>query len=629
MTVLDGPAAGRSAGLSPSVLLGGSRGAGQRIPVAVTFRSSRRAQRRLLRRSAWVLAVAVALAAPAGATIPGAVDDGYRAGSRVTTDFAGAEDGIAALIAQPDGTVVAAGSARVPHSEFALVRYRPDGSLDPGFGDHGKVTTRIGSGALIQAAARQPDGKVVAAGVVGFAANGGPVDFALARYLPDGRLDRSFGDAGIVVTDVSPGASDVLHALVLQPDGRIVVAGDTPAGGLGDTKLVLARYLPDGRLDPTFGQDGIVTTDLGPGIDSARGLVLQPDGRLVAVGHGGTGGYPVTVRYLPDGSLDPAFGRDGRVTMVGPMTGAMAAALQSDGRIVIAGSSNGTNQPLVVARLLADGTPDRSFGDDGQVATAVGWQANADAVIVQSDGRITVAGTADIGRQRGQFAFLVARYERNGALDRSFGRDGVATTDFTSGTDQATALVVDASGHLVTGGVSGFTPPGRADFAVVGLDRPLVAVDVPLPEPIASPSPIGRLTPAIPATLPSGVGTGASITMPVPVTGPSLRTGVDATIQGATPPRSLPAGAPPAATGANTPGPGPMPADVEPAPAQPQPQVAELSASLRYSPAGQATPRPAGPNGPLVLLAAVLIAVVGTANVTLRHVHRTAVHQPN
>src|SRR5437764_2072882 len=315
--------------------------------------------------------------------------------------------------------------------------------------------------------------------------------------------------------------------------------------------------------------------------------------------------------------------------MAGPMTGAMAAALQSDGRIVVAGNGNGTNQALAVARLLADGSPDTSFGDDGQVLTVVGWQANADAVIVQSNGRIAVAGTADIGRQRGQFAFLVARYEPDGALDRSFGRDGVATTDFTPGTDEAAALVVDASGHLVAGGVSGFTPPGAEDFAVVGLDRPLVAVDVPVPAPVPSPSPVDRLAPTVPATLRRGVGAGASLTMPVPVTGPSLRAGVDATIRPGTPPGSVPAGAPPAATGADAPGPASMPADVERASAQPQPQVAEVFASLRYSPAARATPRPPAPNGPLVLLAAVLIAVVGTANVTLRHAHRAAVNQAN
>jgi uncharacterized delta-60 repeat protein len=532
------------------------------------------------------LAVAVAVAVPAGATIPGAVDDGYRAGSRVTTDFADSDDGIAALIAEPDGTLVAAGSARVPYPEFALVRYRPDGSLDPGFGDHGKVTTRIGAGALIQAAARQPDGKLVAAGVVDFALNGGPADFALARYLPDGRLDRSFGDAGIVVTDVSPGASDVLHEVVLQPDGRIVVAGDTPAGGLGDTKFVIARYLPDGRLDPTFGPNGIVTTDLGQGIDSPRGLLLQPDGRLVAVGNGGTGRYPVALRYLPDGSLDPAFGRGGRATMAGPMAGAMAAALQSDGRIVVAGTADGMNPALAVARLLADGTPDTSFGEDGQVVTEVGWQANGDAVIVQSDGRIAVAGTADIGRQRGQFAFLVARYEPDGALDRSFGRDGVATTDFTSGTDQATALAVDASGHLVAGGVSGFTPPGRADFALVGLDRPLVAVEVPVPAPVASPGPDDRLAPTIPATLPRGVGAGTSLTAPIPVTEPSLRTGVDVTTRAAMPPRSIPAAARPGPTGADVPDAAPTPADAEP-----DPNPSRRSPSC---PPASATPRLAG-----------------------------------
>jgi hypothetical protein len=177
--------------------------------------------------------------------------------------------------------------------------------------------------------------------------------------------------------------------------------------------------------------------------------------------------------------------------------------------------------------------------------------------------------------------------------------------------------------------VSGFTPPGEADFAVVGLNRPLVAVDVPVPAPVASPSPVDQLGSTVPAPLPHGIGAGASLTVPVPVTGPSLRTGIDATIRAATAPPSGPAGAPPAATGADAPAPASMPADVEPAPAQPQPQVAELSANLRYSPAGQGTPRPPGPNGPLVLLAAVLIAVVGTANVTLRHAHRAAVNQPN
>src|SRR5204863_10196678 len=138
-------------------------------------------------------------------------------------------------------------------------------------------------------------------------------------------------------------------------------------------------------------------------------------------GNGGTERSPVAVRYLPAGPLDPTFGRGGGVTMAGPMAGAMAVALHSDGRIVVAGNANGGNPALAVARLLADGTPDTSFGDDGQVLTVVGWQADADAVIVQSNGRIAVAGTADIGKQRGQFAFLVARYEPDGALDRSFG----------------------------------------------------------------------------------------------------------------------------------------------------------------------------------------------------------------
>src|SRR3989442_328768 len=365
---------------------------------------------------AWLFAVAVAaLPWPAGATDVGPLlsnDGGYRSNSRVTTDFAGGHDAIAALVAQPDGTVVAAGSAQVPHPVFALARYRNDGTLDPGFGDHGKVTSRIGPGSLIMALGRQADGKLVAGGTVDFSEQGGPVSFALARYLPDDRLD--------------------------------------------------------GAVGPSFGQGGIARIG-------------------------------------------------------GPMTFALSAALQPDGRIVVGGCANGYEPRLAVARLLPDGSPDPSFGDRGEVATSVGRQAQADAVIVQPDGKIAAAGTADVGADRGQFAFLVVRYQPDGTLDRSLDGDGIATTDFMPGTDEATAVTIDVTGHLVAGGMAGFNRPVGADFPLVGLDRPLVGVDVPPPAPVRTVPPGGRPAPDVVAGAPPSIPvTGGSTAKPVPVTVPSV-----------------------------------------------------------------------------------------------------------
>jgi uncharacterized delta-60 repeat protein len=201
----------------------------------------------------------------AGEGAPGDLDPSFGVGGKVTTDF-GAQEVAEDLVLQPDGKLVAAGSA--------LARYRPDGRLDPSFGVGGKVTTDFGASALV----RQPDGKLVVAGtttVTGFP------DFALARYLPDGTLDASFGVGGTVITDF--GGGEFGRALVLQPDGKLVVAG-LCQGCDGDIDFILARYLADGSLDAMFGVGGKVTTDFGGLNDRAFALVLQPDGKLVAAG---------------------------------------------------------------------------------------------------------------------------------------------------------------------------------------------------------------------------------------------------------------------------------------------------------------------------------------------------------
>jgi len=387
---------------------------------------------------------AVVSAGPALAA-PGDLDDTFGRGGLVRTPF---RDGSRAygVAVQPDGKVVAAGN--VGFRAFGVSRYDADGRLDPTFGDDGRVRTNFAPGAdTATAVAIQPDGKVVAAGFAGDRAR-----FAVARYNRNGTLDRTFGGDGKVTTDVTPG-EDTATAMAIQPDGRIVAAGS--ADNLG--RFALARFDPDGSLDPGFGDNGIVTHDLTRGyLDVASAVAIQPDGRIVAAGSAGgrqsdMGRFTV-VRYDPDGSLDLTFSDNGRVS--GEFAShAYGVALQADGKIVAAGLANLPNcdcTGFALARYTPDGALDTTFGSRGKAITTftAGDLAQANAVAIQPDGRIVAAGSADF--LDGTFA--LSRYTPDGALDPSFGGDGRVTTNLTRAVDSANAVVIQPDGMIVAAG---------------------------------------------------------------------------------------------------------------------------------------------------------------------------------
>ncbi len=324
---------------------------------------------------------------PAQAT-PGALDPSFGTGGVVTTAigelaFAGA------LVLQPDGKIVAAGGSwNVTYREnFALARYTANGSLDPALSGTGIVTTAIGSSdGFATALALQPDGKLVAAGD---SWNGTDDDFALARYNANGSLDTTFGTGGTVTTDFRSAVDDAF-ALVLQPDGKLVAAGH---GAFDD--FALARYNANGSLDASFGSGGKVTTDFGGG-DSANALVLQPDGKLVAAGGGRwnrTDHWDFALaRYKANGSLDLGFGTGGKVTTttIDHMY-ASALALQPDGKLIAAGSGG-------IVRYDPDGSLDTTFGSSGKVID----RGSIYAAVLQPDGKLVTAG--------GYPKFALARY---------------------------------------------------------------------------------------------------------------------------------------------------------------------------------------------------------------------------
>jgi uncharacterized delta-60 repeat protein len=309
-----------------------------------------------------ILPLALLLALqPVGAPLgrgrrPGDLDPTFGSGGKVTTDFAGGSDVAIGVALQPDGKIVAAGSATPKatiFSDFALARYNPDGSLDATFGSGGKVTTEFTGGSdRASAVALQPDGKIVAAGT---AFTGTSYNVALARYNPDGSLDATFGSGGKVTTEFT-GNFDQANAVALQPNGKIVAAGNTGAGTSHD--FALARYNPDGSLDATFGSGGKVTTDFTGGSDQATALSLQPNGKIVAAGTASTGTILefALVRYKKHGGLDPSFGSGGKVTtdFTGSNDVAWGVALQPDRKIVAVGGAGTVNSDFALARYLVE-----------------------------------------------------------------------------------------------------------------------------------------------------------------------------------------------------------------------------------------------------------------------------------
>jgi len=348
----------------------------------------------------------------------GSPDTSFGVGGEVTTDFFGEDDRAGGVVLQPDGKIVVAGSARggVTGPDFAMARYHRDGSLDLSFGEGGKVTTDF-FGGFDQAndVALLPSGKIVVVGEARGALGTNKIDFAVARYTRHGRLDRSFGDGGKVTTAFSAG-DDAARAVVLRPGGKILVVGEANGNG-PSTDFALVRYTHDGELDPTFGGDGKVTTVFPSGIARAHDVVVQPSGKVVVAGmtfHPGTSQDFALARYKGNGHLDPTFGTGGKVItdVAGDFDTGVALALHSRGKIVVAGGAytDSGQDDFAVARYTADGHLDQSFGDGGRMITDFfGGSDAANGVAIQQNGRIVAGGMAPDGTAERSF-FALARY---------------------------------------------------------------------------------------------------------------------------------------------------------------------------------------------------------------------------
>ena len=404
--------------------------------------------------------VASSLVAAPALAVPGALDPTFSGDGKNLTNVTNGEDWIIDVALQPDGKVVAAGISNWDryNPNLAVSRYNADGSLDTSFSSNGQVTTDFFRG--IRDAANdvvvQPDGKILAAGISDVSRSGS--DFAMVRYNPDGTIDDSFHADGRVTTNFTS-QYDSIQQVVLLADGDIIAAG-IAGNGSSNPKMALARYNIDGSLVGSFGVGGKVMTDFTPSWDGALAIALQPDAKIVVAGGAGDPkGRIALARYTLDGALDTTFSGDGKVkTEFTPYYDeALGMALQADGKIVVAGKAgwNGPNPRFAVARYLPTGALDPTFHSDGKVVTDFTTYADqANDVKIDADGRIIVVGDARIDRVNATFA--LARYNSNGSLDGSFGSAGRVQTNVTPRPDFAVGVELQVDGRIVVGGGAGF-----------------------------------------------------------------------------------------------------------------------------------------------------------------------------
>jgi uncharacterized delta-60 repeat protein len=419
----------------------------------------------------------------------GAADASFGGDGTVLTTFEGTSARVTEVAVQPDGKIVAAGRIDTTNADVLLVRYMEDGSLDTSFAGDGSATADGHFGDSARGLAIQSDGMLLvssdgylfrltstgapdgAFGVAGrvsmaertstvalgpgdaiFAAatrtEGGDDLFSIARYLPNGRPDTTFGTNGQTRTPIGATTYSRGDAAVVQNDGKVVVAGYALTSAKG-YELAVVRHLADGSLDASFDADGVATAGgAGSSTDFGHAVAVQADGRVLVAGQ--MSGQAAVVRFTPDGALDPTFDGDGKVVVdlvPGASDHAEGIALAGE-KIVVAG---GANNAFSVARLNADGSFDASFDADGKASVVIPSTSyhSARGVAVAADGKVLVAGWAFTG---GNYTFGVVRLDSAGGLDASFDGDGIVTTAVAGRWVTAEAIALQPDGKIVAAG---------------------------------------------------------------------------------------------------------------------------------------------------------------------------------
>ncbi|UBF25627.1 tandem-95 repeat protein [Kovacikia minuta CCNUW1] len=313
----------------------------------------------------------------------GTVDGTFGSNGSVSTHVSFDEIG-RSVVLQADGKLLVAGTTA---GNFAVIRYNSNGAIDTSFGSNGIVTTDFGRSDEGYKVLVQPDGKVIVSGTIYNSSNN--YDFGLVRYNSDGTIDTTFGTNGRVNTHII--SDEYGYSAAIQSDGKVLVTGTS------DGRLALVRYNPNGTLDSSFGTNGVARTNLG-GINNGRDLVIQPDGKILVAGDSTSGSFSnfAVVRYNANGTIDTSFGSSGVVVtdFSNSEDYVTGIVLQANGKFVVSGFNrvNFSTADFALVRYNSNGTIDTSFGDGGKVVTDLGSDDYALDVALQTNGAIVAAG---------------------------------------------------------------------------------------------------------------------------------------------------------------------------------------------------------------------------------------------
>jgi uncharacterized delta-60 repeat protein len=335
------------------------------------------------------------------------------------------------------------------------------GQLDPTFGGGAPVVTHVSDlGATFTDVVVQADGKILAAGTTAYGQ--ATADFLLVRYHANGTIDDGFGVNGVVVTNLGAAAQEQSAGVAVAANGMIYLAG-TASSGVGGAQFALLRYLGNGQLDTSFGAGGVVFAAMDPaGVDRVASgtksqcadMVMQSDGKLLLAGSYVNGNAAFAVaRFNADGSLDTTFASGGKIVVdLGAGDDyAKSVAIAPDLGIVMGGmSQQGGSLAAALVRVTYTGKLDTAFGTGGaSVATTGGWNQQVEAIAIQPNGKIVTAG---VGASEGM---AVMRFDSGGAVDTTFGYGGVSTVNVkgTGYDDRGYAVALQPDGRIVVAGI--------------------------------------------------------------------------------------------------------------------------------------------------------------------------------
>jgi len=374
-------------------------------------------------------------------------DDGIQ-----ITDIGSFNDLGYSLTIQSDGKILLGGysSSDGSNNHFAVVRYNIDGSLDNSFNGNGKQTADLGSDILIgNSVALQSNGKIV---IAGYTLNGSYNDFAIARFNTNGSPDNTFDNDGMLTTDFAS-SDDYAGSVAIQSDDKIVVAGYvyTYSSSGNFSQFALTRYNEDGSLDNSFDSDGKLEGDYKQGYTEFNANAIQTDGKMVTAGFTWNGSnYDFAMaRFNINGKPDSTFSEDGKqIIDFGSNDEATSLIIQPDGKIVIAGNSN--NQ-FALARYNTDGSPDNTFSG-GKLTISMGFADVCQSVALQNDGKIVMAGYTFKDSNYDSAYFAIARFNNNGTPDNTFDQDGKQFTDFGFFKNYASSVAIQKDGKIIVAG---------------------------------------------------------------------------------------------------------------------------------------------------------------------------------